>query len=173
MTGIFLLGDRADDECGKVLRQCLPQAAFVGEKTQLPDGASGLLIQEGTVQCVKASRGILLLKKTFSQEGIALSGDFWCVFDSAYDGAAEFAKAKGIKTLTCGFSPYDTMTLSSITPERAVVTLQREIHTLDGQLVEPADYPVILRRALQPHTILLCCAALLLLGLGGEDNFVF
>lgn len=50
--------------------------------------------------------------------------------------------AVGIDTIPCGLSAHDTFTLASFTEESTVISLQRSITTLDGETVEPMDFPV-------------------------------
>ena len=42
----------------------------------------------------------------------------------------------------CGTSPQDTLTVSSLTPERSLLAVQREITALDGQVIEPCEIAV-------------------------------
>lgn len=79
------------------------------------------------------------------------------------DGLA-FAARHHLKTLTYGLSSRDTLTLSSVTPESAVVSLQRSIITLGGAVLEPAEFPVHLRNPDDRNGLLLCAAVLLLCG---------
>ena len=67
-----------------------------------------------------------------------------------------------IKGITCGFSTRDTLTVSSITTESAVICLQRTLTTFSGATVEPVELPVTLSRPMDMFS-LLCVAAVLLL----------
>ncbi|MCI8623376.1 MAG: hypothetical protein HFG26_06890 [Provencibacterium sp.] len=84
-----------------------------------------------------------------------------------------FAARRHLKTLTCGLSSRDTLTLSSLTGESAGVCLQREIAAFGGKRIEPADIPVRLRGPLERFELLTLAAVLLLCGLGEylEDPF--
>ena len=62
-----------------------------------------------------------------------------------------------LRTLTCGLSSKDTLTLSSVTAESAVICLQREIGTLGGEVLEPYEIPVKLRRAVDRMELLSLC----------------
>ncbi len=158
MIGIFLLGHQENSDLAQILRLASPKA----------------LLCEGEFERITAPCGILLPGACFSCRRIGLCGRFWCIFDSQDSISARFAKEHGVKTLTCGFSPYDTVTLSSITPEQAVVTLQREIVTIRGTVAEPADHPVFLRKSYSAQSILRAAAALILMGYAQElDGFYF
>lgn len=77
-----------------------------------------------------------------------------------------FAARHQLKTLTCGLSSRDTLTLSSMAGESAGICLQREIATLGGGRVEPADFFVRLRGQTERFELLTLAAVLLLCGLG-------
>ena len=93
-----------------------------------------------------------------------------CVFQNGRI-AAELIN-KGFRTLSCGFSSYDTLVISSSKIEKAVVSLQRKIYTLSGQLLEPADY-LIDKRNDYSDTVLLFSVAVLLLLDYGQPMFSF
>lgn len=79
--------------------------------------------------------------------------------------AAAFAGERGLLPLDCGLSLRDTLTLSSLTENSAVVSLQRPVARLDGTLLEPVELPLALTRRWEPYP-LLCCAGVLLLSPG-------
>lgn len=76
--------------------------------------------------------------------------------------ALQFFKEKGIPVVTVGRAARDTVTLSSRKAHSAVICLQREICTLAGQRLLPAEYPVCLEGE-RSDSALLCTAAILLL----------
>ena len=65
--------------------------------------------------------------------------------------------------VTYGMAPDDTVTLSSVGEDRCVMTVQRDIYTLDGAVIEPQDI-VIPRMHLAPDRALGCFAALIIAG---------
>ena len=89
--------------------------------------------------------------------------DRWCVFESSQHSVTKLAQLKQYKTLTCGFSSYDTLVLSSSTPEQAVVSLQRQIQSISGKVLEPGDFLIKKSVEYSDTAVLLCVAVLLLL----------
>ncbi len=76
--------------------------------------------------------------------------------------AVRLASKFMVPSLICGFSAHDTVTLSSITSDSAVVCLQRSIITLDGTTCEPFELPIKLSgRFSNDHLLLLCAAAII------------
>ena len=71
-------------------------------------------------------------------------------------------KRSGVKTVTCGMSCLDTVTLSSSVP-RKIVCLQRNLITLSGEIFRPSEF--IVNDAADPDCLLLASATRLLCGL--------
>lgn len=76
--------------------------------------------------------------------------------------AAMSCPIKGVLVVSYGLSPKDSLTLSSIGNKKMVLTIQRELYTLGGALLERQEIPI--DREGQPMEILAATAALLLLG---------
>ena len=76
--------------------------------------------------------------------------------------AMELLSHSQVKGVTCGFSSRDTLTVSSISAESAVICLQRAITTFSGARIEPVELPVRLSRPVDMFS-LLCVAAILIL----------
>lgn len=74
-----------------------------------------------------------------------------------------FLMKNGIKTLTCGMSYRDTLTLSS-SLSKLSVCLQRKIPTLNNKILEPSEY-IITQPCNNTDLLLLACATRLLCGL--------
>ena len=68
--------------------------------------------------------------------------------------------------VTCGLGADRDLTLSSIREDRAMLSLQRELRTLDGNLLEAQEIPVSLerRKEPEPEALLAAAGAMLLLG---------
>lgn len=157
------IGARLLPALGKVL-----DVAYLGASQYVQQGNSPrLLLIDKPCARICCPKGLVLMEQE-SPGQISLNGDFICVLWSGHQPALEFAQKHKIKTVTCGLSPYDTLTLSSITAELAVVTLQREICTLGGTTIEPADFPVALSQPWEAEAILAAAAILLLSDCGDQ-----
>ncbi|MBO4330849.1 MAG: hypothetical protein J5827_02100 [Oscillospiraceae bacterium] len=69
-----------------------------------------------------------------------------------------------VKSVRCGLSRGDELTLSSIGRENALLTLRKDITTLSGELLEPQEISVELTRPAEPEAVLAAAGAMLLLG---------
>lgn len=70
-----------------------------------------------------------------------------------------------LRALTCGLARSDTFTLSSLTSDSAVISLQRSITAFDGSIVEPFELPVAFAYRVEPFSLLACAAIFSLTGL--------
>ncbi len=79
--------------------------------------------------------------------------------------ALKIFKANGLPVITCGNNPKNTLTISSIDNNSYVVTLQREIIDINGNMVYPADYKFSFDKTYSSQAVMLSCAVLCLLGI--------
>ncbi len=120
------------------------------------------------------TKGILLFKNSFSPlPGHCLPRELFPIFEARNTAASSFLRGTGVVAITCGTSPRDTLSLSSLDDNSAMVSLQRCITTLDGYVVEPGDISVSLQHSRSPHQILAAVSVLLLAGIPWEDGYVF
>jgi hypothetical protein len=71
--------------------------------------------------------------------------------------------------ITYGMSPRDTLTISSINEEEVVISMQRELVTLFGEILERQDLPKIPLQQSSPEKILSVTGALLSIGIPFES----
>lgn len=69
-----------------------------------------------------------------------------------------------LPAITCGLSSRDTMTLSSIGQDSAVITLQRSICCFDGEMVEAQEIPLQLTSPMDNFTLMAAAAVLIATG---------
>ena len=77
-------------------------------------------------------------------------------------GEQQIIRRCGVRAMTLGMSSKDTLTLSSITPDSAVLCLQRAISDLFGSTLDPVEIPLSLSHRYDAFSIL-CAAAIFLL----------
>ncbi len=75
--------------------------------------------------------------------------------------------------MTCGTSVKDTLSVASLDYTNAVISLQRGLVTLSGELLEPHDIKVLLQSPIGVFPLLACCAVLLLAGEPSADGYFF
>ena len=105
---------------------------------------------------------VLEIPKTFV--GIAYSKDL---------GSLQLLKNNNITTLTCGMSGDNTIILSSVGESTASVCLQRSIKTLDGNIIEPQEYPVHLVEKITDYALMAAFGILLLSGIEPDPTIEY
>ena len=91
---------------------------------------------------ITAPNTIILCKEPFyAPVNATLPADAVGLLSSDNLPAAEFIRRCGVRAMTLGMSSKDTLTLSSITPDSAVLCLQRAISDLFGSTLHPVEIP--------------------------------
>lgn len=180
MTTVFLCGKQSD----RSLRCVLPQALsgyggvqyFNGTELLRLGGAPlrFLVYEWETLPNQPCPKGILFFKNSFQpQAGEALAPGLLPVFESRNPVVSAFLREQGAVAVTCGTAARDTLSVSSLDYHSAMVSLQRCMTTLSGEIIEPGDIPVSLRRSHSPHQILAAVSVLLLSGIPWERGYNF
>ena len=86
------------------------------------------------------------------------------IVDSSDDELLEHVSATRLPAITCGLRSRDTITLSSMAPDSAVIDLRRCITCLDGGRAEPQEIPIRLKNPLDSFLLMAAAAILILSG---------
>ena len=115
-----------------------------------------------SLQCIDAPRSLLVFGKQVTlPTNLQLPTHTVAVVDPTNRQVTDFLAQSQLPAISCGFSQKDTLTLSSLTDEQAVISLQRSIYSYAGRRIEPAELPVALSRPVDSY-LLLALAAILL-----------
>ena len=95
---------------------------------------------------------------------MAIPDSLLAVVDSSNEEVLLHVSRTKLPAVTCGLSPRDTLTLSSIGEQSAVVSLQRAIVCLDGAVCEPQEIPVLLRAPADCFVLMAVAAVFILSG---------
>jgi len=134
--------------------------ASIDEKTYCDNGQNTnfIIIKSSTITNVKAKSIVVFKDSTALCENINLDENCIAIANSDDQNIIKYLAANNIKAITCGLSTKDTLTLSSITQDSAVISLQRAITTIYGSTLEPFEMPVKLQSKLEPYSILIIAA---------------
>ena len=86
------------------------------------------------------------------------------VCEDRNETALKLFKANGLPVITCGNNSKNTLTISSVENNNYLVTLQREIIDIRGNVIYPADYKITLEKQYSPEAVMLSCGVLCLIG---------
>lgn len=166
MTAIWLCGRQnpaLGREISRVLSACGGVCRCTDKEIALDPACRFLLVQKEKAARWKTDGGVCILPPAaplFSNWQVPPG--FVAVTSSEAPAVLRMLERQGGPAVTCGMSASDTVTLSSIHENRAVVTLQRTLTTLAGRPVEPGDFPVRLASPISPYGLMAGLAALLL-----------
>ena len=71
--------------------------------------------------------------------GIIIRNSEYVIINSDLDIKVDISDSIRKKIITCGLNQKSTVTVSSITEERVLIDLQREIETIDNKIIEPEE----------------------------------
>lgn len=114
----------------------------------VPDRPPQLLLCPMSALGEIRSRKVIALYKEPQAGELRLEGaqQVVAVVDSSNPNLAEQVSGTGFPAVTCGMSGKDTVTLSSIGADSAVINIQRSIQCFDGAVAEPQEIPLSLSR---------------------------
>ena len=94
-----------------------------------------------------------------------LAGENTIVIANSCDhGQLEYISATKLPAITCGLFAKDTITLSSIERDGAVINLQRSVVCFNGETVEPQEIPVRFERPVNSYLLMAYAAIFILTG---------
>lgn len=172
MQTIILYGDAGDIRLTFPLCRTLERYGGVlhlrgGSIGEYSDAAPEFLLYEtDTLENIQLNHGLLLMKEhAAAQPGLpVVSGVDAAILADAGDPGLN------LPLIRCGTSDENTILLSSLEEQSAVVTLGQVLH-IGGRTHEPHDMHVRLTHPITPYPLLACCAVLML-SLGGETEHV-
>ena len=86
------------------------------------------------------------------------------IVDSSDTELLGHVSATRLPAITCGLRSRDTITLSSMAPDSAVIDLRRCINCLDASRAEPQEIPLHLENPLDSFLLMAAAAIFILLG---------
>ncbi|NLJ31204.1 MAG: hypothetical protein GX424_06345 [Clostridiales bacterium] len=175
---IILCGKKSDTAFSDALLPALALYGgaryFSGEKLALYglEPARFFVYDGETIPKIELDSGILLFKNSFDSGGqVHVPPHFFCILESKNVHAAELLRGTEVSAVTCGTSQKDTISVAGIQEGSAVLSLQRNLVTLEGKVLEPHDFTVSLRSEIGPHRVLAVCAVLLLAGVDSSKGY--
>ncbi len=163
---VFLFSNRKsrlEKEIIEILTAC--GADYISDKTVTDTG--GFFTVAGCYKNTELNikKGVvLILDDTHRFEKQYIPDRIIGVCEDTNTSALKIFKKNGVPVITCGNNSKNTLTISSIDGNDFVVTLQRELMDINGNLVCPADYKMSLKKKYSPQAVMLSCAILCLVG---------
>lgn len=179
MTNIILCGDPGEKSITQALLAALSLYGGVRffSADKLAEGgvsAEFLLCECPSVPKIELARGILLLKNSLrpQQTPVLLPDGFCCVLEARNHDGADLLKGTGAVVVACGMGAKDTLSVAGLERTGATLSLQRNLVTLDGKILEPHDFNVTFSEQRSPYQALLVSAVLLLAGVDSQNGYI-
>jgi hypothetical protein len=144
--------------------------AFAGV-LEAKGGESDLLLADMNYRTVWADQVVFVYRDYESVNPVLPTNtNAIAIVDSSKEDLLTYVATTGLPAITCGLSAKDTVTLSSIRTDSAVINLQRAITCFDGSLAEPQEIPVSRREDADSFALMAASAICLLAGKSPEKN---
>lgn len=137
-----------------------------GNRLATSDGGPPLVLSDMESFESVRSDGVIILYKdviplTATLQG---AGQIIAVVDSSNNKLLEHVSSTKLPAITCGLLCRDTITLSSMDTDSAVIDIRRAITGLDGSVIEPSEIPVSLTHSMDSYLLMAAAAVFLLTG---------
>ncbi|MCI8501784.1 MAG: hypothetical protein HFJ85_06055 [Oscillospiraceae bacterium] len=170
MITIILYGESGEKNLDRIFEKNLKrnyQVHMVAERGIATKGSGKelLFLNSNHIAQVCGGPSVLVLKPNAVLTGLSeIRGNVIALVHSACSEQLKLLAEKKIRTVVCGMSTKDTVTLSSFNDNRAAVSLQRTVENPDGKPVEPMEITLELGFPYDPLSVLLYTAAMMICG---------
>lgn len=178
MVNILLCGDLQDTSESDALLPALSLYGGVccsgaGRVAECGASTQYFLYESAEIPKIELKSGILILKNNISQQRpAAVPEGFVCILEAGNLAAARLLCGSKATVILYGTGSRNTLSLSGLSSSSALISLQRSLMTLEGNLVEPREIEVRLSAERSPQQILLVSAVLLLSGVDPENGYI-
>lgn len=132
-----------------------------------------IIYENKTVPRINTANSIIIFKNNFYVNKNSSIKSCIPILDSQNTNAVQFLKNNFSIAITCGLSLRDTLCPSSINFPNNIISLQRDILTISGKVIEPHDFKVTLKKSMPMFNILSLCGILLLSDIPSVDGYEF
>ena len=124
-----------------------------------------LLCDMQSFKAIDAERLIIVYKEPQPLTAkLKSAGNAVAVVDSSNDNLLEFVSSTHFPAITCGMLSRDTVTLSSMDVDSAVIDIRRPITCFDGTKAEPQEIPLRFAKPIDSFVLMTVAAVLILSG---------
>lgn len=117
-------------------------------------------IQEITIP----SSIVIFKNKQTSEHIIKITDSAICITESSNQKAITSIRGNNSPCISCGMSSNDSVTLSSISDTEAIISIQRSLTDIGGNVIEPCDITVKLKQFCDGFSLLSIFCILILSG---------
>lgn len=158
MTAIFILGESKDTDFRRLFKDILSDSyriTFVKDNSVCQWGSGYELFAADFERYgeILAEKPVFLLKKDCVPD-YSFPKDSTVIAFSENEKQLLSLKNQPLHVITCGYGKTDSFSYSSISDERIVVSLNREITALSGKKIQPLELPLELPKEIALYSII-------------------
>lgn len=156
------------DEITEILTSC--GANYISDRVIYSPNGSFTVVREYKKTDITLKKGVAVFcdnTERFKEQSFPL-GIIGICEDRNKNALKVFLKSK-TPVISCGLGNKNTVTVSSITDNSLLATLQRSINTLYGVKIEPADFKIALKKNYSTFSVMASVAVLLLNGINPKE----
>lgn len=167
MTVVFIVGDEKDNDFMLLFRDTLSETyriTYIKNKSVFQWGGGYELTAADFPRYdeVRTEGGVFLLKKSCVPDFDFPVGATIITF-SENDEQIKSLKSCHAHVITCGFGKTDTFSYSSLSDDKIVVSLNREITALSGKKIQPLEIPLEIPEGINIYSVIAFTALRVLL----------
>ena len=167
MTGVFIAGDERDNEFELLFRDTLSEnyrITYIKSSSifQWGGGYELTAVDFPHYDKAEAERAVFLLKKG-SVPDFEFPLDAAVIACSENDEQIKALKSCRAHVITCGFGKTDTFSYSSLSDDKIVVSLNRELTALSGKKIQPFEIPLEIPEGISVYSVIAFTALRVLL----------
>lgn len=163
---VILLSDRKSKEEKEIIEILTDfGASYISDKAIFSGNQELTIISEYKKTELKIKKGVaVFLDKTnrFDKQEFPI-GIIGICEDCNGKAIQIFSNSK-IPVISCGMSSKNTVTISSINKESLIVSLQRAVIDINGNLIEPEEFKINLKKEYSPFSVMSSIAVMILCG---------
>lgn len=158
MTAIFICGASGDRDFEMLFREILSEnyrITYIRDKSVYQWGGGYELMAadfDGYGE-IFSEKPVFLLKKD-CVPNFAFPENSTVIAFSENEKQLTALKNQPIHPITCGFGKTDSFSYSSLSDERIVVTLNREITALSGKKMQPLELPLEIPKGVELYSVI-------------------
>lgn len=167
MTSIFIYGDDKDETFRNLLQNILSETYRItyiknNSVRQWGKGYELLAMDMPDYEAIETENPVILLKKG-SVPNMTLPGDGTVIACSENEEQIKALKNCSSHVITCGFCKTDTFSYSSLSDDKVVVSMNREVTAFSGKKIQPLEIPLEIPEGADIYSVIAFTALRILL----------
>lgn len=170
MQTVFIMCDKNSSTYSQII-EILKEYNFsiIDDNKAILNHGSKVAVKITSQKQITTTDSLLLVLNSKSFTLPKFIGNIKVICESANIKALNFLKNSEMSVIIVGTSKTDTVTFSSISTTKALISVQRSIKNINGKIIEPCEISVNFKRKYSNSAVICAAALLLVLGIEIKD----